>query len=121
MHATGCVTSLRASANGIWLNFSKPFVRSPSPSFVVRHHDRRVAIQARARLLRRLLALGVSLVVEHEGVPAFLAEILRESVTRPHRFQARILFEARLRDDRARVGLRGRARHRFAPAVTRAH
>ena len=63
-------------------------------------------MQAGAGLLRRLLALGVSLVVEHEGVPALFAEILREGVARPHRLQARILLDARLRDDRARVGLR---------------
>ena len=86
----------------------------------VRHLDRRVAMQARAGLLRRLLALGVSLVVEHEGVPAFLAKILREGVAGPHRLQARILLDARLRDDRARVGLRRRARLGFAAAVTRA-
>ena len=87
---------------------------------LVRHIDRRVAMQARAGLLRRLLALGVSLVVEHEGVPAFFAEILREGVAGPHRFQARILLDARLRDDGARVGLGRRARLGFAAAVARA-
>ncbi len=60
----------------------------------VRHGERRVAMQAGAGLLRRLLALGVSLVIEHEGVPALFAKILRESVARPHRLQARIFLEA---------------------------
>ena len=62
--------------------------------FFVRHLDRRVAMQAGAGLLRRLLALGVSLVIEHEGVPAFFAKIFRESVAGPHRLQARILLES---------------------------
>ena len=87
---------------------------------LVGHVDRRVAVQAGARLLRRLLALGVGLVVEHEGVPALFAEIFREGVARPHRLQARIFFDPRLRDDRARVGFGRRARLGFAPAVARA-
>jgi hypothetical protein len=66
-------------------------------------------MQTRAGLLRDLLALGVSLIVEHEGVPAFFAEIFREGVARPHRLQARIFLDPRLRDDRARIGLRRRA------------
>ena len=69
-------------------------------------------------LFRSLLTFGVSLVIEHEGVAAFLPEIFRERVTSPHRFQPRIFFDARLRDDRARIGLRRRARHGFTAAVT---
>ncbi len=34
MQATGCFTSLTASAYGIALIFSKPLVMSPSPSFL---------------------------------------------------------------------------------------
>ena len=60
---------------------------------LVRHVDRGVAVQAGARLLRDLLPLGVGLVVEHVGVAALLAEILRERVAGPHRLQARVLLE----------------------------
>jgi len=35
MQATGWVTSLRASAYGIWFIASKPLTRSPLPSFII--------------------------------------------------------------------------------------
>ncbi len=34
MQAIGCLTSFRASANGIAFIFSKPLMMSPSPSFL---------------------------------------------------------------------------------------
>ena len=43
----------------------------------------------------------------------------REGVAGPHGLQPRILLEPRLRDDRSRIGLRRRARHRLAAAVAR--
>ena len=55
-----------------------------------------------------LLALGEGLVVEHVGVAALLAEVRGEGVAGPHRLEARVLLEPRLRDDRARIGV-GRA------------
>src|SRR5688572_10125825 len=73
--------------------------------FGVRHLDRGMAMETCAWLFRRLLAFGVSLVLEHESVPAFFAEILREGVTGPHNLQPGIFLDARLRDDRARVGV----------------
>ena len=76
-----------------------------------RHVDRRMAVHARAGLLRDVLPLGEGLVVEHVGVAALLAEVRRERVARPHGLQPRVFLEPRLRDDRARVGLRRRARH----------
>ena len=94
MQATGCVTSLRASAYGIWFIFSKPLIRSPLPGLLVRHVDRGVAVDAGARLLGDLLALGEGLVVEHVGVAALLAEILGERVAGPHRLQARVFFRS---------------------------
>ena len=81
-----------------------PCIRSPPPSFLYGTYDRRVAVHARAGLLRRLLALGERLVVEHVGVAALLAEIHRERVAGPHRLQPRIFLEARLRDNRSRIG-----------------
>jgi hypothetical protein len=87
---------------------------------LVRHGNRRVAMQAGARLLHHILALGVGLVIEHEGVAALLAEILRKGVAGPHRLQARVFLEARLGHDRARVGLGRRAWLGFASAVARA-
>src|SRR5262245_64218376 len=52
---------------------------------------------------------------------AFFAEIARERVARPHHFQSRVFFELGLRDDRARVGLRGRVWQSLAAAVPRSH
>ena len=65
-------------------------------------------------------ALRVGLVLEHVGVAALLAEVHREGVARPHGLEARVLLEARLGHDRARVGLGGRVRKRLAAAVARA-
>ena len=65
---------------------------------------------ARAGLFRDDLALGVRLVVEHVGMSAFLAEVLRERIACPELAQARILLETRLRDDvrgSASLGVRG--------------
>ena len=100
------------------VEFLEPLHQIAVAGFCVRHLDRGVAMETRAGLFRRLLALGVSLVLEHESVPAFFAEIFREGVAGPHHLQARIFLDARLRDDGARVGVRRRARLRFAPAVT---
>ena len=83
--------------------------------------DRGVAVEARARLLRHVLAFGEGLVLEHVGVPALLAEVDRKRVARPHRPEARILGEPRLGHHRAGIGRRRRARHRFAPPVARAY
>jgi hypothetical protein len=54
------------------------------------------------------------------GVPALFAEILCEGVACPHRLQARILFDSRLRDHRARISIGRRTRLGLASAVTRA-
>ena len=89
------------------------------PGLLVRHVDRRVTVDAGARLLEVLHALGEGLVLEHVRVTALLAEIRGERVARPHRLQPRIFLEARLRHDRARIGLGGRLRHRLAAAVAR--
>ena len=89
------------------------------PGLLVGHVDRRVAVDAGARLLEVLHALGEGLVLEHVGVAALLAEIRGERVARPHRLQPRIFLEARLRHDGARVGLGGGPRHGLAAAVAR--
>ena len=68
-----------------------------------------------------LLALGKGLIVEHVGVAALFAKILGKRVAGPHRLQARIFFELRLGDDRARIGLGRRVRQRFAAAEAGAH
>src|SRR5687767_1021942 len=66
-----------------------------------------------------LLTLGKGLVIEHVGMSALLAEVHGKGIAGPQSFQAGILFESRLRDDRARIRLRRRPRDRFAAAVTR--
>jgi hypothetical protein len=55
--------------------------------------------------------------LEHVGVAALLAEVDGEGIARPHDPQPRVLLEARLRDDRARVGVGRRPRQRLAAAV----
>ena len=45
-------------------------------------------------LLGCLLTFGVHLVGQHEGVPPLLTEIPRECVAGPHRFEARVFFQA---------------------------
>ena len=87
----------------------------------VGHHHGSVAMEAGSRLLHSLLTAGEDLVLEHVGVSTALAEILRERVSRVDRDQARVTLEARARDHRARIGLRRRARQRFAAAVLGAH
>ena len=76
-----------------------------------------MTVDTGARLLGDLLPLGERLVVQHVGVAALLAKILRERIASPHGLEPRILFEPRLRDDRARIDLRRRPRHRLAAAV----
>ena len=88
---------------------------------LVRKIDRAVAVHACAGLLGDLLALGERLVVEHVGVAALLAKVGRERVAGPHGFQARVLFEPRLRHDRPRIGAGRRARDRLAAAVPGSH
>ena len=78
-------------------------------------------MEARARLLRHLLALGVDLVLEHVGVAALLAEVLAERVAGPDRLQPRILVQPRLRHHRPRIDGGRRPRHRFAAAEARPH
>ena len=58
---------------------------------------------------------------EHVGVAPLLAEVDREGVAGPHRLQPRVLVDARLRDDRTRIGIRRRLRQRLAAAVARAY
>ena len=89
------------------------------PRLLVGHVHRRVTVNAGAGLLEVLHALGEGLVLEHVGVAALLAEVGGEGVARPHRLQPGVFFEARLRDDGARVGLVGCAGHRLAAAVAR--
>ena len=62
-----------------------------------------------------------SLVVEHVSVTALLAKIFGKRVAGPHRLQARIFFDLRLRDYGARIGLGRRARLGFAAAEAGAH
>jgi hypothetical protein len=73
-------------------------------------------VEAGAGLLDDLLALGDPLVDQHVGVAALLVEVHREGVAGPEGDQPRVLLEARLRDDRPRVGVGRRARHRLAAA-----
>src|SRR5919109_1524874 len=68
-----------------------------------------MAVQACTRLLGDLLTLSEGLVRQHVGVPPILAKIPGEGIARPHRLQPRVLFEARLGDNGARVGLCGGA------------
>jgi hypothetical protein len=84
--------------------------------FVVERDDRRVTVDAHIRRIRRLSA-GISLIVEHVGVSATLAVVLRERVAGPHRFQARIHIEFLARDDGAGIGVGRRLRHSLAAAV----
>ena len=77
------------------------------PGLLVGHVDRRVTVDAGARLLELLHALGEGLVLEHVRVTALLAEIRGKRVARPHRLQPGIFLQARLRHDRARVGFGG--------------
>jgi len=83
--------------------------------------ERGVAVRAGAGLVDDLLPLGERLVLEHVGVPALLAEIDREGVAVPHRHEAWILLEPRLRHHRARVGVGRGARHRLAAAEAGPH
>src|SRR5215213_654914 len=78
---------------------------------------RGMTVDARAGLFRNLLTLGERLIIEHIRMTAFFPEIFRKRISRPDDLQARILFEARLRDYRTRIGLRGRAWLRFAAAI----
>src|SRR5437660_3653986 len=55
--------------------------------------DRGVAVQARTRLLELLDALGVVLVLEHEGVAAALAVVHAKWITREDAPQARVLVQ----------------------------
>ena len=89
------------------------------PGLLVGHVDRRVTVDAGARLLEVLHALGEGLVLEHVRVTALLAEIRGKRVARPHRLQPGIFFQARLRHDGARVGFGGRPWHGLAAAVAR--
>ena len=91
------------------------------PRFLIGYIDRSVALNAGAGLFGDLLALGEHLVVEHVGVAALLAKIFGKRVAGPHRLQARIFLDLRLRDDRARIGLGRRARLGFAAAEAGAH
>src|SRR5687767_14477713 len=68
-----------------------------------------MAVQACARLLDDLLALSEGLVRQHMGMPPILTKIPREGIARPYRLQPSVLFEARLGDNGARVGLCGGA------------
>src|SRR5690606_22614553 len=77
--------------------------RVAGPLLDVSRRHGRVAVYARPRLRRSLLAFGVSLIFEHVGVPPLLPEIDGESVPRPHRLETRVLFQPRLRYYRARV------------------
>ncbi len=80
-----------------------------------------MALKARARLFGHLLALGEDLIVEHVRVAALLAKILGKRVAGPHRLQARIFFDLRLRDDRARIGFGWSARLGLTAAEAGAH
>ena len=102
MQATGCSTQLARLGVGHRVHLLEARDQVAAARLLVGHVDRRVAVDAGAGLLGRLLALGERLVVEHVGVAALLAEVHREGVAGPHRLQARILLEPRLRDDRAR-------------------
>ena len=64
------------------------------PCLLVGHVDRSVAVDAGARLLEVLHALGKGLILEHVGMPAFLAEIRGKRVARPHRLQPWIFLQA---------------------------
>jgi hypothetical protein len=79
-----------------------------------------MTVDARARLLRGVLAFGEGLVFEHVGMPTLCAEVHREGIARPDRLQAGIFLQSRLRDDRTRIGPGRRARHRLAAAEARA-
>ena len=68
--------------------------------------DRGVAIHAGAGLLHHHLALGEGLILEHVGVAAVLAEVGGEGIALPHRLEADVVFDFRVRDDRARIGRR---------------
>ena len=103
------------------MNLLEAFDEIAVARLLVGHVDRSVALNARAGLLDHLLALGEGLVVEHVSVAALLAKILGKRVTGPHHLQTRVFFDLRLRDDRARIGLRRRARLGFAAAVAGAH
>ncbi len=119
MQATGCVTSFRASGVRHLVHLLEARDQVAPSELLVRHVDGGVAVHARARLLRGLLALGERLVVEHVGMAALLAEIAREGVSGPHHLQSRVFLEPRLRHQRSRIGGRRRARHRLAPAIPR--
>ncbi len=89
------------------------------PGLLVGHVDRRVTVDAGARLLEVLHALGEGLILEHVCVTALLAEIRGKRIARPHRLQPGILFEARLRHDGTRVGFSGGPWYGLASAVAR--
>ena len=83
--------------------------------------DRCVAVQAGARLLRHVLALGVHLVVEHVGVAALLAKVDGKGIAGPDGLEPRVLLEPLARDDRTGIGLSRGALDSLAAAVARAH
>jgi hypothetical protein len=76
-------------------------------------------MDAGARLLELLHALGEGLVREHVRMTALRSKVRGERVARPHRLQPRILFQPRFRHDGAWVGFGGRPWHGLASAEAR--
>ena len=68
------------------IEFLEAFHQVAVAEFLVRDYDRGVAIEAGAGLLRRLLALGVSLVVEHDRRARVPRENLSRKRNRPTSF-----------------------------------
>jgi hypothetical protein len=75
-----------------------------------------MAVQTCARLLHDLLALGEGLVREHIGMTPIITKIPGKGIPSPHRLQPGVLFETRLSDNGARIGLCGGARYGLAAA-----
>src|SRR5690606_32452509 len=79
--------------------------------------DGRMAVQARAGLLRDVLPLCEDLVDEHVRVTPLLAEVGRECITGPELTQARVLDQPGRGDGVARVIRRRKLHHRLTAAV----
>ena len=75
------------------IKFLEAFDEVAVPRLFVGYVDRTMALNASARLLDHLYALGVRLVVEHVSMAALLAKIFGKRVSGPHDLQPRVFLD----------------------------
>jgi len=79
-----------------------------------------MTVQARPGLSRDDLPPRKDLVAQHVRMPPFFPEILRKRIAGPELAQPRVLLQARLRNDRPRIGVCGYVRNALTTSVARA-